>query len=396
MSIVLSAFSSILLARMLGPEAQGKWSLSNNFISTCTMIFAFGLPSSVLSTFRRSGLDEHQFMKSLLRYFLLIIILSAFLLCVFYFMPNWQFLTSDLIRKKWMLPAFLFSMGCQTAMSILYPILDAKNRFGLVTFNKLFGNLLFLLLIIFLLYFSESTVQLIWIWIIFCFIQLIQVLIIFYHLVFTVSFQPGNKTISVAQLIVKSGWVYFMIDIFQRFNFRLDIWFLSYYKDLNQVGIYSVASSLSLFVLVKPRTSQRFLINSMIVNHDQENRKRVKAEITKILMTLLSIFPVILIFSYVLFYYILGNKYHESFFIFLCLLFGIYILSVTYPISGYFLFKGYKYCNLLASMAGLVINFIGNYVWIPAFGIWGAVFSSIFTYSAISMVLAFCFIKTKD
>ena len=97
-----------------------------------------------------------------------------------------------------------------------------------------------------------------------------------------------------------------MADFCQKLNYRLDLWFLSAYRTTDQVGIYSVAASISIFLLLRARNAQRTLINSFSITDEQVNYKLIKDETKTLIRELAGIILLFLLAASILFYFFLG------------------------------------------------------------------------------------------
>jgi O-antigen/teichoic acid export membrane protein len=389
-SSVFGALISIGLAKTWGTQVQGEWSVLNNFASTGALIFTAGLPSVLISLIRRKMIFEKSLMNRLGFYFMVILIGMTILIYVLSLNSNMKFLFSELVYTGGGYFLLSVQVTLLTGINILGAWMDAKNKLKQLSGARLIFNMVLFLVIALLCYtYAEDLHKLIqYIWYTFLLHALITAIYMIYTLL---PVPPGSgKDIrdshTILSMISKGGWIYLCADLFQKLNYRLDIWFLSALKTNVEVGVYSIASSISLFLLIRSRNSQRVLINKFKAGDGYGNDLLVKSEISLLSRQMIGLTVLFLMAAFLLFKF-LGNAYAPGFPVLIFLSLGIYAVSVTMPYSAYFIFMHSPVYNFAAAAVGLVINVLFNYILIPKFDIWGATLASVFTYLAVAGTL---------
>lgn len=394
---VIGALISIGLAKTWGTESQGEWSILNNFASTGTLIFTAGLPPVLVSLIRRNLIVEKSLARRFGTYFILIFILMTILIYVLSLNPAMKFLFSKLVYTG----GGYFLLSAQIVFLISINIagawMDGKNKLMQLSRARLILNIglaVFAGILCFM--YSDNLPRLIlYVWYTF----LLHAVMTIFYMIYTLwpvieNFGKGKMdSFTIISMISQGGWIYLCADLFQKLNYRLDIWFLSALKTNYEVGIYSIASSISLFLLIRSRNSQRVLLNKFKPNDGIGNDRLVKSEISLLGKQMIGLTVLFLVAAFLLFKF-LGPEYAAGFPVLIFLSFGIYAISVTMPYSAYFVFIHSPMYNLTAAAIGLVINIFFNYLLIPRFDIWGATLASVFTYLAVAGTLYLCYRKS--
>jgi len=393
---LIGAFISLFLAKSWGPEWQGQWSILNNFTATVAMVVTAGLPSVLISLIRRKKINEASIAKRLLNYLLTMGIVIGAICFILTLWPRYEFLISKLAYHTGGYLLMSLQILFIIAMNILAAWADAKNKLAHVSSIRLIINIAlgFAVVICYFIYQKEMILLVTAVWYVFIIQSVVMALIMLQILSGTPIQAPSiNTQHSVWSLIAQSGWIYLLADFCQKLNYRLDIWFLSAYRTTDQVGIYSVAASISIFLLLRARNAQRTLINSFSITDEQVNYKLIKDETKTLIRELAGIILLFLLAASILFYFFLGTEYRAGYPILYLLVAGIFFVSLTMPISAYFVYKNIPKYNLLSAATGLIINIVLNRMMIPTWGIWGAAMASLITYLAISVTLYGSYLK---
>lgn len=387
---------SIFLAKLWGTKAQGTWSILNNFTSTCAMICSAGIPSVILSMIRRNELAEIKIWRQTIYY---VVFIGSILSVVLYLVSHnldLKFLLSDLTYSLGGPPLVAIQITTLVLINILGAWMDAKHKLIALSRLRLFLSL-GLGSSIFLCYFifrdqPSNFIYSVW----YCYIiqALLLVVLILYalpaHSALTKIESTNNSILSI---ISQSGWVYLLSDIFQKLNYKADIWFLAAYKGNDQVGVYSIAGTLSLFLLLRSRNSQRVLINAFVKDDIYQNNFLLVQEVKVLAKDTFLLSMLFLGAAFLLFKYFLGPAYQTGFAISTVLIVGIYVLSITMPYSAYFVYLNMPKFNAIAAAMGLCTNIICNWIWVPCYGIWGATWASICTYFITALSLKYLYHK---
>lgn len=187
---------------------------------------------------------------------------------------------------------------------------------------------------------------------------------------------------------------YNQLDILaQVLSFRLAYYFLNYFTDVSDVGIYSNAVSIIESVWLLSR-SIAFVQHSRIVNSRDKNYT-VDLTLKFIKLSGILAFVAIAIFIFIpseFYQIVFGDEFANIRIAILSLSPGILFFSVSFIISSYFSGIGKHYINSISSIVGLIAIILSSLYLIPKYGIIGAGISASFSYFATTLIklIGFC------
>ncbi len=169
---------------------------------------------------------------------------------------------------------------------------------------------------------------------------------------------------------------------------KIDVYFIEYFMGKKPLGIYSLAATLATHLI---------LIVQVVIPLLLPKLSTLKSTIDRLqkLGNILSYALVLLVAINIGFYFlgewfivlVFGDKYLESVSIIQILLMATSVLALETILAQYYAFIGKIKFLILYWMITLVINMILNYLWIPKYGISGAAWSSLISYSIILILL---------
>lgn len=191
-------------------------------------------------------------------------------------------------------------------------------------------------------------------------------------------------------IILKDSWPLMISFVAFSIYMKIDQVMIKNMIGNEQTGIYAVASKLSEFWYFIPSAICASVFPALI------NAKKTSAELYKIrlkklysLMFWLSLLVAIFttIFAHLIIYILFGNQYIEA-----VTTLRIYIWagigsSVTYALTYYLISENQTKVSAIATVVGAIINIIMNLILIPKYGINGAAFSSLISYTLISFAI---------
>ncbi|MEO5583309.1 MAG: polysaccharide biosynthesis C-terminal domain-containing protein, partial [Saprospiraceae bacterium] len=383
-SSAIGAVISILLARLWGTYWQGQWSILQNFVMTCALIFTAGLPPVIVASIRKNKIQEKKIFRQMIGYFLILWLVATILFMIATHYPALHVFLSDLTFTK---GGFLV-IGSQIAILVLINMLaawmDGKNKLIQISRIRLVLNMIMgiAILVLYIMLAEKPDLFIQYTWYAFIVQAAVLTVLMMKSLSNQHRIDPDHlpDQMSLIGLIRNTGWVFLLAELFQKLNYRIDIWFLAAFTSSEQIGVYSISSAISLFILIRSRNSQRALINSFKVSEQQFNRDLIKSEILLLVKSMMGLMVLFIMASFILFHFFLDSTYQEGFYILIPLTIGIFFISVTMPISAYFTYNNWPHFNLFAAAIGLICNIILNSLLIPQWGIWGAAWASLFTY----------------
>lgn len=227
----------------------------------------------------------------------------------------------------------------------------------------------------------------------FCFFTLFQALSVFflYHIKNPASFSFFSKK-DLVSLFRFSGIV-FVSNLIQFLAYRADYWFIDYFKNAEQVGIYSQANRFAGLLWIVPNIIAALLIPR--ISSPENNFKETElARIAGILNYLNVLVTGIIVFiSYLIYTYFLQQEYFTGFRSLLLMLPGFFFFSMGIIISAYFSARNLLWINFTGALICLVIIIVSDILLIPVFGIDGAAVANTIAYTCATIFTVWMFMK---
>ncbi len=375
-NIITALIVSVFSARTLAPYDYGQIVLLIFISEAITVLFGFGINTNLsIHISKLIGENKHRicfnFIKWNLRNYLFLTLLgfSFFLIYLFFFAE----FAINYIAKILILIYFIN----KSLSNFLLAVLSGYLEFKLIKkYNLYYGVLLIFLLFVGIYFFTFNGAL------------LAYCLSSFIYLFFTKNslkkYLSGNINISYQlkkNTFIDSFniWITLVISLFV-WN-RLEIIFIKYYWNSNLVGIYNVAMSFALLISTIPTlltTSLTNHISNNTANLAVSNNKNIYVTGTRVLSAImipLSFFTAASLSTIIPFVY--GIKYKDSIFITEILTINA-ILQVG--VVGSSILFGLKELKIIvvSGIIGVVMSLIMLFVFVPIYGLNGAVFTKVF------------------
>jgi len=192
---------------------------------------------------------------------------------------------------------------------------------------------------------------------------------------------------------LKYGLKGYFANVIQFLNYRLDLLLVSYFLGTISVGWYSIAVNFAEVLWYVP-TSLGTILFPHIANSSEEQANIITSRLSRqtlLLMTIASLGVGVL--SPWLIPFLFGPEFSPSISALLVLLPGVLIFSVAKIIGNDFSGRGKVGTNGVVSAIALAINITLNIILIPRMGIQGAALSSTISYSFATFLLIYLFSK---
>jgi O-antigen/teichoic acid export membrane protein len=177
---------------------------------------------------------------------------------------------------------------------------------------------------------------------------------------------------------------------------RIDYWLLHFYKqDPVSVGNYIQVSRLAQLFQLFPSMLAAFLFPSVAANKDQMNVQIMKIGRIVLLIDLVLVITIVTC-GRMLFPYILGNSFDQMYPLFILMIPGIISLSLLAIFSTYFSGNDRVIVNLMVSMVGLICVFLGNWIFVPYYGVRSASVVSSIGYFICFLITWLLFLSQTD
>jgi O-antigen/teichoic acid export membrane protein len=221
---------------------------------------------------------------------------------------------------------------------------------------------------------------------------------IFFILLFRNKFIQ-SFSLKVNPKLVKSliglGLIYALSLLVMNLNYRFDIIMLEKLSTEYQTGIYSKGANLTEFLWQIPMFLSTIVFARSATSTDGLAFSRKVAQLMRISFVFISVGSLILwLLSDFVIVGIFGEKFVGSIQVFNYLLPGIVLLTIYKVMNMDLAGKGKPWPAMLAMIPSLIINIVLNSFFIPLYGASGAALSSTISYSAAAAIFLIVYSKT--
>ena len=382
-------FVGIYVARYLGPERYGLLSYSNSFVGIFTAIALLGLDGIVVRELVKSPENRDKLLGTSFILKVVGTLLMWLMILVALFFTNNDLLTNTLIA------IIAFSVIFQ-AFNVIDFNFQAEVKSKYVVQAQLVQLLVTSVTKIILV---VKELPLIWFASVFC----LDAIILALGLAYAYSYNRGSINIwkwdsKYAKTLLLESWPLMFSYMSYLIYAKIDRVMIKEMLDEYSVGIYSAAYVLyeaPLFIALMVAKS----VYPLLVQYYHENKNKLFNY-----YTILSSYMTLLSYMIVLFFYIFheeliqvtfGDNFEDSSRILVLLSLGLIPMFNAFLRSSYITISGYQKIILYTSLFSSIFNVILNYFLINAFGVQGAVYSTVLTQILSLFVLNAVFNETK-
>jgi O-antigen/teichoic acid export membrane protein len=369
---VLRFVASIVVVRTLGPERFGLLTIAAVIMGISGRLIELGMTTTMVRklSFHISQGDDDKAIGIFKRVYLLRLQISGVFMVIAYFIA--PFVAKNIYHDAQLVIPLRLAAGGAFIYNVWYHsegALRAFEKFKQIAIIGVVSHITRTGLILLLAYFAFLNVES---------AMLANISQIFIGFIVSSLIIPrmfykatGVSAYPLKEIVTYSSWMFLFNVVFMLFD-RLDVLMLGYFRQAAEVGIYSVA-----FTLIKPFELIPETFNTVFL--PKVSRFTQKSEIFRYfkdtikvtsLVAVVCIFLVFLAKPLIVTFF--GEEYIASVRLFQILVGAFVLLTILNPINlaGHSLNKP----QLFAIMAGinLVLNFIGNLIFIPRYGALGA------------------------
>jgi O-antigen/teichoic acid export membrane protein len=385
-----------LLAISLSKENYGFYTLIMSIVSLILMMpftaFFQGV-SRYISIYQKKR-SYKRFLSSII--LLINIIVTLYLLLFFIFN---SILT---IPQEWDNKLIYIIIFVTTEIfKILFKTINNANRHRKTIAIAIFIEFFIKIIIIFTIY-QIYSVEIINVLIALIIANILSILIMYSKNIQDISI--FKVTLKYFKIHILRIWLFsYPLLIWALFGWLRDMsnrWYLDYFLDKEQVALFAMMGSLALVV---PLALQG-IIGSFFIPIIYQKENKQKGFTQKILVTLLPLLVIFFLISFIIVYFtkdfiviVLTDTKYLSISWMLPWMFLTYSLYVISMISTYELFAHRQTKKLiLSSILPGVISLIGGYFLIKNYGIVGALYNYIITYTSYSLLTLYVVYKYKE
>lgn len=380
----------LILSRLTGVEGYGVLSLVIVNAALFNLFSSFGADAGVLYHAASGDIPVRK-INTIIYYILLWqLVILVIVECISFSLTGKGWLIKPGDITQWVLGGlFIVSISLNEKYTAL---LNGLRRFTLCSRIVLFANV-FSLLVFTACYFILPAYELddyITVYVALSFLQTIALFIA------VRQFRPSGKTTSITRTQLRLFFGYSLITLvtnsIQFLAYRIDYWFLDYFRDDKELGWYSLAVKLVQFLWVVPLVLAGIILPIVAA-------AREKPTVSKIMYASRTMFLINTVASIVLFVLIpwivpvfFGEEFEASAHLFRVLLPGVLLFGGATIFASYFAGINQLRVNLMASSICLVIIVALDWLLIPAKGMLGAAIASTVGYGVTGLyyIAVFC------
>jgi len=381
-----------LLARWVGVEFLGIYSLANAVTRLTEMFGKFGLDSGVLRyvSMRPVAEDQIQIRNDIRSALSMGFVFSLLVMVVQVLLSGWLvysiFHGTPLLRTVIIINAFTLPFSVLTSIAA-----SATQGFKLLKYKVFVTNifvpvvLLMTMIVVYFLISSEMTIILpMAISAIAGFVAIFIFLKKLTHIRFSSLFP-----ITYSHEILKFSYPLMFITIIGTFMHWLDIMMLGYFTDTSTVGLYhpaTRAAGLLRIVLVAFMGIFTPMMSEYHRKNDLIKMNRLYKLVVRWIISLSLPFAIIMILYSKKVMLLFGVQYLSSADVLSILTLAAFIQSCTASGGSTLFMAGFSKVNLINSIVVLILNVILNFLWIPQFGIMGAAYATLVSMTVLAIM----------
>jgi len=389
--IQIVAFASqLFVAGILAPDDMGRIKIIQTYLSVFSIIAGMGFNTSVLKLCSENRSLENK--KLLFQYALFFTIISTVSLYFIVLILNLSGVFSNDKIIKWLIPLGLFPIISNSVFMVFVSYFQAIKNIKLISKLTISNKLISITGIILLTYLLG-----------------IKGYYLAYNLSFIlmllVSFRVYGSTLNAETFSIKNFsqfstlWKYakssMFANLFSEMSAYVDIILLSFFiKDMQQIGYYSFALTITVILRLFPGTVQQIASPyfSSLANQKADFIQAFERYNRLLYIGVTLSLVVVLIITPFFTHWIFKGKYDESMLYFPFLAIGWSLRQLTQLQSGAIFGSGKIQYNAYVSLISLLFNIISISISLYFFGLMGAAYASIIN-GLVFMVCSWYFYK---
>jgi len=383
----LNIVSGIILTRLLGVEGKGVYATIQANIQLFSLLLGFGLTTGIIYFTSSNKIQLNKLMGIAIS----ILLLSSSLLGILIILPSPYNFFSYLFPKGYHAPFyyiyFILFFGISYFNSIISAVFQGKQNFKVINSVLLVNSSLSVLLFSMILiydYFIPEIITLKHLLSISLITVSINAIIWIFLYIKSIKIIPSFKLSIVHEIkpIYLFIGITYIANLLNFLNYRIDIWFLNYYHTAVEVGYYSLATNIveNFWILTTPIIT---VLLPYLSNKDK-NMTNVIAYISRVNISVLLCLAIFTFFTieYIL-PFVYGKQFLPSISPLILLLPGIILGGSTKLFATYFVSNNQVHYNLKATIIGLVLTIILDFILIPQYGTAGAAIATSIAYTSV-------------
>jgi len=393
-NVLLSFAITVLIVRLLGAQGNGVYSLFMANTAIIALIAGFSFNSGLTYYSAKNEFSPASLLNSAFALLMLQMILILFAQTLFTNVFGFSFYidinSTELSYWGWL---YLFGILLNSYVTAIF---NGNKWFDTLNILTVITNIIFLIIFAYLLsknasYGLAHTLFILKTYILLIILQAalnLAFLIKKTRLNFHFSFLKTKQI----KLIFIFASVAFFSNILQFLAYRMDYWFINYFRTKEELGLYALAAKLNQVLLLLPMTIAAVIIPFTVTASD-ELAEKVKTILRFQFNGYIFLGILLAIISPVLIPLIFSNDFAGTVLPFIILLPGVIIFTLTTILAAYFAGINRQDINLKISFFCFFTILIGDFLLVPKYGIKGAAIASSIGYALSGIASLFVFSK---
>jgi len=382
LQLILGIGTSIIIARILGPEGKGIYSLAILLPSLLVTFANLGIGSASVFYIGKKQYSPKEIFGANIIFTGLI---SAFALIVgliiVFFFPQKLF---PGVPKECLFLA-LSLIPFQFFSSFVINILLGLQKIKKYNFIQLIQNFVFLFLIVIFLLGLHFGVKAVII------AEILSLFVGSIILFIETKKETNGLIFSLKKSILKDFFSYglkaYFANILGFLHYRIDQFMLNIFLNPTAVGIYSVAVGISEKLWLIPQSASTILFPKVSSETDEKSLKEFTPLVCRnILWTTIFLSLILYLITPWLIVLLYSKQYLNSIVPFRILLIGAITLAGSKIIANDLAGRGKPMINTYVGIISTSLNIILNFLWIPKFGIIGSAWATSVSYSVTLLI----------
>jgi len=394
LQLALGIGSTIIIARVLGPQGRGIYSLAILLPSLIISFGNFGIgQASVFYVGKKKYSAEEILGNNITLSFLLGV--AGFFIGLIIILFFSSFLFSGVAKVYLFLALFLIPLGF--FLSFVNNLLLGLQKIKEFNFIGILQSFIFLFLLsILLLVLGFGVKEVIAVYVISSFIAVVVLFFLAKRIVGDFHFHFDKSYLKDA---FRYGFKVYLGIIIQFLHYRVDIFLVNIFLNPIAVGFYSIAVGLAEQIWLVSQSAGTVLFPRVSSETDEKRLKEFTPVVCRNVL-LITLTGAILLFFLgrllILLFY--TEKFSASVLPFQILLIGAVTMSGWKILANDLYGRGKPELNIYISLVSVVLNIILNILWIPKFGIAGAAWatSASYTFAFVAVVIVYSKISGNE
>lgn len=372
-AILFGFVASIFYIRYLGVDLKGEYSFINEWINILGLILNLGIYQSYIYFYRKEGASIYsQYVVFFLIQFLVLLLLSTAI--VVHGCTN----TVALVCVE--LPFYILKLQYDNLVLIdkikLYYVLNIFANISKAVLYAVFWaflpvNLWFMILSV---------------------VGLNSLTCLAYLLRDMPRLKGAKPSFAFLKKALRFGWLPMLSSLLLTMNYSLDILLMKYLGTEIELGLYSLAATIIAYVWMIPNAFKEVLA-SRIAEKGDSDLVGFSIRIANLLTFI--VFVVYLVIGGPAIEFLFGADFKGAYGVLVVLFIGAFSMIIFKMLGTVYLAEGRRKSYFLFLLISVLANFFLNCVLIPVFGMYGAAWSSVVSYSFCGILFLVFYLKRE-